>query len=82
MRETLIFNVEYLDWRIYGFTRFMVLREVYIKSADVGDVDVKETAGVSIHETFRRHAYRIFDTFSWVITSIRPAVFMGTSTGI
>lgn len=44
VRVTLMFNMDNLDCRIYGFTNFSVFQEVYINFTEVGDSDVKRVA--------------------------------------
>lgn len=42
VRETLVFIVDCLDWRICDFTKVLMFRKVYIDAAEVRDGDLNK----------------------------------------
>lgn len=55
VRGALVFNVDYIDWRICDFTYLLMFWEVYVNLAKVVRGDVERTAGVSVHDSFGLH---------------------------
>lgn len=49
---TLIFNVDYLHWRILGTTRVLVILEVSTNLAEAGDCGVKIAGRAKVLVTF------------------------------
>lgn len=56
VRETLVLNVHYLDWRICHFTKLLMFWEMYVNLAEVFDGDVKRVARLNVRNGFSGHA--------------------------
>lgn len=76
---TLAFNINYFNWHICYFTNVLVLLEVYISFAGVGDGDIKRLVLVSVHGTISRHKSMILATFPERTTSFSPSAFVKLS---
>lgn len=60
VRVISVFNANYLNWGIRGFTHLLVFQKEYTNHAENGDDEVKRAAQVSIHATGSRHACMMF----------------------
>lgn len=60
VRQTLVFNVVYFDWRICDFTDVLMFWEVYVNFAEVFNGDVEIAARLNVHDFFSHHTCMTF----------------------
>lgn len=65
VREMFVFHVDYFLKRVRDFPNFPMLWRVSVRHAKVANGNIKEVAGVNIHDTLSRRASTFFGFF-WI----------------